>query len=390
MKIETKNQLRIDALAFIAFLLGTAQNSIAGMLDQIASSLGISLFAAGQLITAFAIANAVGTPLVVLSTTRRDRRCQLLFALFIILCGLVATASLSQMGLLLVGRAILGVGNGFFVVVAYSSAAELAPKGHSAGAMSKIAMGFGSALVFGVPLGRVVATYLSWRMIFWSMAALALLSMVLIFRWFPPLEGEKAPCWGGQRNCLKDRRINGILAASFLSFVGYSSLYSYIVPFLCQVAPPSGHEISSLLFVLGFASLLGPRIGGFLGDRIGLRRTLMGSLLLQVLALSLEPLILKHLFLSVLLLVLWMSARWAFVPVANCTLVKLVPEASEFILGVSNFVIQLGNGVGAFVGGFFIDRWPVGNLAWLSALLVLGGALAVGTLVEPRTRRGSG
>lgn len=69
-----ENIWKIHMLAFISFFVSTSEYVIAGILDQIVAWANISVSAAGQLITVFAIANALGSPLFVMATTKMDRR----------------------------------------------------------------------------------------------------------------------------------------------------------------------------------------------------------------------------------------------------------------------------------------------------------------------------
>ncbi|WP_254777114.1 hypothetical protein [Paenibacillus sp. yr247] len=56
-----QNTVKIYMLAFISFFVSTSEYVIAGSLDNIAQWAHISVAAAGQLITVFAIANAIGS-----------------------------------------------------------------------------------------------------------------------------------------------------------------------------------------------------------------------------------------------------------------------------------------------------------------------------------------
>lgn len=147
-------------------MVGTSQFALVGILAKVAASVGVSIAAAGQLITIFALANAVGTPLVILATAKTDRRNQLLLALVLILlgCGLIAAPGF---GFLVGAYGVLGVGAGVFIVTAYATAAYLAPPDRQGRAMANVSLGFSASLVFGVPLGRVVAAAYDWKVIFW-------------------------------------------------------------------------------------------------------------------------------------------------------------------------------------------------------------------------------
>src|SRR4051812_31345790 len=126
------NTWKIYMLTLISFLVGTSQFVISGILDKVASSVGVSVSVAGQLITVFALANAIGTPLFMMATAKLDRRKQLLLALAIIFLGVVSTLAFTGFGFLMVSRIILGVGTGIFVVTSYSTAANLALPGRQA------------------------------------------------------------------------------------------------------------------------------------------------------------------------------------------------------------------------------------------------------------------
>lgn len=184
------NTWKIYMLSLISFLVGTSQFVISGILDQVAASVGVSVSTAGQLITAFSLANAIGTPLVMVATAKMDRRKQLLLALAILLLGIVSTLVLPGFGFLMASRVVLGVGTGVFIVTAYSIAAKLAPTGRQGRAMSNVAMGASASLVFGVPVGRVVAAAFDWKAIFWGLGLFILLAIFAVARTIPVTEGE--------------------------------------------------------------------------------------------------------------------------------------------------------------------------------------------------------
>lgn len=54
------NSWKIYILAIVSFLVGTSEFVIAGILDMLASDIGVSVAAAGQLITVYSLAYAIG------------------------------------------------------------------------------------------------------------------------------------------------------------------------------------------------------------------------------------------------------------------------------------------------------------------------------------------
>jgi MFS transporter, DHA1 family, putative efflux transporter len=275
------NTWKIYMLTLISFFVGTSQFVIVGILDKVAASVGVSVSAAGQLISVFALANAIGTPIVMVATAKMDRRKRLLLALAIILLGIVSTVALPGFGFLMVSYVVLGVGTGVFVVTAYATAANLAPARRQGRAMSNVSLGFSASLVFGVPIGRAVAAAYDWKGIFWGIGFFTLLGIFAVARTIPSAASEAPVPLGKQFALLKNPKIAFALGVTFFVFIGYSVMNTYITPFLTSVMALSEREVSVILFALGIASLIGSKLGGFLSDRIGTARTLVGDMVVH-------------------------------------------------------------------------------------------------------------
>ncbi|WP_041711566.1 MFS transporter [Clostridium pasteurianum] len=361
------NTWKIYMLALISFLIGTTQLVIEGTLDKVAASVGVSIAMAGQLITAFSLANAIGTPIVIVAIARMKKPKQLLLSLAILLLGIVSTLALPGFGFLMVSRVVLGVATGLFVVTAYGIAAKLAPAGREVGAMSNITMGYSASLVFGVPIGRIVATAYGWKSIFWGVGILSLLAIFIIVRTIPDMEGEAPVSLNKRLAFLKKPKIAITLGVTFFMFIGYSVINTYITPFLADLMPGIGQEMSVILLALGIASLIGSKLGGFLADRIGTVRTLVGGMAIQVLALVLLSLVHRSVIVTITLLILWMIAVWTFGPTQNFNLVSLAPESSGIMLSLNSSFVQLGFAAGAGIGGITVGALSIMAITWIAA-----------------------
>ncbi|KMY52292.1 MFS transporter [Peribacillus loiseleuriae] len=364
------NTWKIYMLTLISFLVGTSQNVISGILDQVAVSIDVSLSAAGQLTTAFALATAIGTPIFIVATAKIDRRKQLLIALAIVLLGVISTLALPGFGFLMVSRAILGVGTGVFVVTAYAVAAKLAPPGRQGGAMSNISLGFSSSLVLGVPIGRVIASAYDWKVIFWGIGFFTLLGIFAVARAIPSMEGEKPIPLGKQLALLKNPKVTFALGMTLFVFIGYSVVNTYITPFLTSAIPISGGKVSTVLFALGIASLIWSKTGGFLADRLGTTRTLLCSMAVQFLSLALVSVVSGSAVGVIMLLMLWSISAWTFGPTQNFNLLSIAPEASGIMLSLNSTFVQLGFAAGAGIGGIVVGGSSILAICWIGAAAV--------------------
>ena len=364
------NTWKIYLLTIISFMVGTSQFVIVGILDKVAASVGVSVSSAGQLITAFALANAIGTPIVIVATAKMNQSKQLLLALVILLLGIVSTLALPGFGFLMASRAILGVGTGVFIVTAYAITAKLASPGRQGEAMSNISMGFSASLVFGVPIGRLITAAYDWQIIFWGIGLFSLLAIFAVARTIPAMVGESPVSLDKQIALFKKPDIAVALGVTFFVFISYSVINTYITPFLASIRPMSEQEISSILFALGIASLIGSKLGGFLADRIGIPPTLIGSMVVQALTLALLSVTSGSLIVSVILIMLWATSAWTFGLTQSFNIVSLAPEAAGIMLSLNSSLVQLGFAAGASIGGVAMAGSSIMAISWIGAASV--------------------
>lgn len=370
IKSTINSSSKIYMLTFISFLVGIAQFVFGGIIDKVAESVGVYVSTAGQLTTTFSLAAAIGTPIFMMSTAKMDRRKQLLIALTIIFFGMFFTFYLQGFQFLMLSRVLLGIGGGVYGVCAFSIVASIAPEGRKARSLSNLAMGSSAALVFGVPIGRVIASQYDWRIIFGITSFLTLISIFCVMRLIPTVEGEAPIPLGKQLSILKRIDISMALGVTFLMFVSYSVVNTYITPFMKSVIPSIEESISIVLFALGLASLVGSKLGGFLADRIGAARTLIGGIIVQVISLTIVSLFSTSEMVVVLFLIIWATAAWTCGPMLNYNLVSKAPEASGILLSLNSTFVQLGFAVGAVVGGIVVEGASIMAIGWTGMVTV--------------------
>lgn len=369
------NTWKIYLLAFITFLVSTSEYVIAGILDQVASSNNISVSVAGQLITVFALTNAFGSPLVVMATTKMNQRKLLILSLVLMVVGSVVTIRLPGFGFLIVSRIILALGSGVFAIAAKTAAANLASPEKQAGAIGTVILGFSAAIIIGVPIGRFIATAYDWKLIFVGIGILSLLAIFVIMRTIPATNNEAAVPLSKQLSYLKNPKILMGLCVTFFWQLGYGVMYSYIAPFLLTVPSLNGREVSGALFAFGIATLIGSKLGGFMTDRIGNPKTLVGGLVVHAAALVLLSTIASSPFVAIPLLMLWSFSAWSSGPGLQYNLVWLAPEASGIMLSLYGSFIQLGIAAAAGIGGIAVRGTSVHAVSWIGALSVVIAAI---------------
>ncbi|MCS7463036.1 MFS transporter [Paenibacillus doosanensis] len=358
---------KIYILAAVSFLVGTSEFIIAGILDKVAADIGVPLSAAGQLITVFSLAYAFGTPVLMAVTSRLDRRKLLLYSLGVFVLGNAAAVLLSGFAFLVASRIILALSTGVFVVTALTVASKLAPSDKQGSSIATLVMGFSTALIVGVPIGRVVASYYDWRMVFGGIGVLALLAMAAVALTIPKSGGEEPVPIGKQLALLKEPRIAVALLITFFWIAGYAIAYTYISPFLLTVTGMSEQGVSIGLFAFGIASLLGSKFGGYSTDRWGVSRTLISGMLVHAAALVLISVAGASPALMMPLLALWSFAAWSSGPTQQYNLIRQAPEASGIMLSLNSSVLQLAMAAGAGIGGVVVEQASLTSISWIGA-----------------------
>ncbi|WP_373229916.1 MFS transporter [Cohnella sp.] len=374
------NSWKIYMLAAVSFLVGTSEFIIAGILDMIASDVGVSVAAAGQLITVFSIAYAFGTPILMAMTARLERRKLMLVALGTFVIGNLITVTAPGFLPLMGSRVIMALSTGIFVVVALTVAAKLAPQGKQGSAIATLIMGFSTSLIIGVPLGRVIASIYDWKVIFAGISILALLAMYAIYRTIPRSDGEEAVPLRDQFKLLKNPKIAIALTVTFFWIFGYSIVYTYISPFLLTITEMSERAVSIGLFAFGVASLIGSKLGGYSTDKWGVPRTLVGGMMLHSAVLILLSTFSQSAAFVFPLLMLWAFSAWSSGPTQQYYLITLSPEASGIMLSLNTSVLQLAMATGAGIGGVVVNNISLSSVSWLGAAGVAVAAVTAAAM----------
>ncbi|WP_340398345.1 MFS transporter [Paenibacillus sp. FSL H8-0079] len=360
-----RNKWIIYVLALAVFLIGTIEYIITGVIEMIAEDLSVSTSEVGMLVTVFALAAAIVAPILITFTINMDRKKLLIAALsvFIASNGLMLV-DLSYETLLWV-RMIQGASGGIATVIAMAVSTRLVEEEKRGNAIGIILMGLSSSLVLGVPMGTFFSEMFGWRVLFVLIGLLSIIPLLIIYNKVPAIKEEEKMTLRMQLAILKNPTILTALLITLLYIGGYSTLFTYITPFLQATSSLSMTEISGILFLAGICSFVGSKVGGQLADAKGSKFTICIGLLLQGVTLLLFALAGVNLLVLLLVLMIFMLATWSISPAQQLYLVTLAPRNPDIALSVNTSFIQFGFALGSGLGGFVISRTSVFYLNWL-------------------------
>src|SRR5690554_3982791 len=180
------------ALAIGAFGIGMTEFVIAGILPQIAQDFGVDIPTAGLMATTYALGVFVGAPFITVLGARVPRKTMLISLAVIFTLGNVITALAPNLTIALAGRILTAFNHGTFFGIGSIIAASLVAQDRRASAIAFMFSGLTLANLVGVPAGTWLAQAYDWRMVFWLIAGIGLVTAICVALWVPRTEAGKA------------------------------------------------------------------------------------------------------------------------------------------------------------------------------------------------------
>jgi predicted MFS family arabinose efflux permease len=368
-------------LAVAAFAIGTESFVIAGLLPVIAADLQISLVATGQLVTAYALTYAVGSPILAVTFNNLDRRTVLTLALCCFIAGNLLAVVAASFAMLLASRMLMALGAGLCMPTALAVAVAITSSERRGRAIALVTSGLTVATVLGVPLGTWVGNHYGWRATFVLVAGIGAVALAgLLFGLPRGLPRNTATL--AQRLAVARRGavLHALSITAFWAMGGFTVFIYLTIPLHNLGLGPT--EISLALLIFGVAAAIGNMLGGTLADRIGPVPTATLGLITAMTALTLQSITLKFAppdyarpaFLS--LIFFWGIGGWTFYPGHVANLVRIEPHASLIALSLNASSMYLGFAMGGALGGIVLTAFSPEDLGWVGGSCV-AAALAL-------------
>ena len=364
------------ALAAGAFGIGVTEFAPMGLLPVIATDLGVSIPSAGLLISAYALGVVLGAPLMTLATGRVPRRTLLIGLAGIFTIGNALSALADNYALLMIARIITSLNHGAFFGVGAIVAAGLVPPDRKAGAVAAMFMGLTIANVMGVPLATWAGETLGWRASFWGIAMIGVMVMAALALTLPKAAAPAAGDMLAELRVLGRRRVLSALALTVIGSSAMFTVFTYITPILREQTGASLGFVTAMLVVYGLGLTVGNWVGGKFADR-SVDRTLIVTLAGLSLVLLTFAVAMPLASVSAVLIFLWGIASFALVPPLQVRVMDAAREAPNLASAVNIGAFNLGNAIGAALGGAVI----AGGLGYPAVALAGAGASALGLLM---------
>ncbi|WP_109477045.1 MFS transporter [Paraburkholderia sp. C35] len=361
------------AIALGAFALVVTEFLPVGLLPGIIKGLGVSEGTAGLTVTATAVLGFIAAPVTALTVRRLDRRIVLLGLTALVIFSGVMSAMAPNFAVLVIARLILGIGVGGFWSISITAAARLVPEDQVHKASSLVFSGISVASVVSVPMGSYIAAHYDWRMAFVVASVLSVIVFLMQLFTLPRIDVERGATIGDFAGLLKSRKVIAIYLTIVFIVAGQFSGYTFVTPYLRELARFEPNTISALLLAYGVLAVAGNFLGGSLAGR-DLHKTVYGNAALFLGALIALAALPGHPVVAIVSLLVW-ALSWGMAPVGTqLWLFSETQHAPEAAQSLNTSVFQLSISLGSLIGGVVVDHVNLHASMWTGAAIF---ALAV-------------
>lgn len=369
-----KSSVALFALAIGAFAIGTTEFTPMGLLPVIADGVQVSIPTAGMLVSAYAIGVMVGAPVMTLLFSRFGKRTALISLMLIFTIGNLLSAFAPSYTTLLLSRLFTSLNHGAFFGIGAVVAASVVPKDKQARAIAAMFMGLTVANIGGVPAATWIGQQVGWRVAFGGTAMLGLITMAALWVALPKGMPGTRPDVRRELKVLVRPEVLLAMGTTVLGSAAMFTLYTYIAPMLTELTQASPSFVAFALVLIGIGFTLGNSLGGRLADWSldGATKLILAALALTMLLL---PVLLTTHTGAAIGLVFWGAAAFGIVPPVQMRVMQAASQAPGLASSVNVGAFNLGNAVGAALGGMVIGQ----GLGYAAVPLV-GAALAAGGL----------
>ncbi|QXW36615.1 sugar transporter [Raoultella ornithinolytica] len=357
--------LRVVTLAIAAFIFNTTEFAPVGLLSDIADSFGMETAQVGMMLTIYAWVVALMSLPFMLLTSQMERR-RLLIGLFILF---IASHVLSffawSFNVLVISRIGIAFAHAVFWSITSALAIRLAPPGKRAQALSLIATGTALAMVFGIPIGRIIGQYFGWRTTFLAIGLGALVTLVCLFKLLPKLPSEHSGSLKSLPVLFRRPALLSIYLLTVIVVTAHYTAYSYIEPFVQTVAGMSGNFATVLLLILGGAGIIGSVLFGKLGNQhaSGLISIAIGLLLLLPASQNAHHLMVLSIFWGIAIMIIGLGMQ--------VKVLALAPDATDVAMSLFSGIFNIGIGAGALVGSQVSTHLSMDAIGYVGAIPAL-------------------
>jgi predicted MFS family arabinose efflux permease len=362
---------RLLTLALGMFALGTDSFVFAGILPEIAHSFGVSVGAAGQLISVYALSYALLGPTIAALAANVSRKKLLLGGIGLFVIANLGSIVAPNLGIALATRALAGLGAAMFSPTASGTGASLVPPERRGYALSIIVAGLTTATALGSPIGAVIGGLVSWHWTLVLVAALGAAAFAGILAFMPEVPLPPAISLKERLSPLTDSRVGLTLTTTVLAQIGTFIIFSYFSVVFDRATGHSATLLGGLLVLWGLAGTLSNLLTGRILDKIGSHKVVIIKLAIVAIVIVTMPITGAHLWSAAIAVTIWGACAWGVLVPQQFRLASLNPPMTAVLVGLNTSATYVGVSIAGALGAAVMPVVGSHNLGYLSSIPVV-------------------
>ncbi|MFK0003605.1 MFS transporter [Paenarthrobacter sp. NPDC090522] len=385
--------LGLLALAVGGFGIGLTEFVILGLLPEVAADFSVSIPVAGHLVSGYALSVAVGGVLVTALTAALRPKTVLCSLMVLFVLGNLISAVAGDYATMFAGRVVAALCHGAFFGIGAVLASKLVTPDRKARAISIMFAGLTIANVLGVPMGTFLGQQLGWRSTFWAITIVGVIALVGLIAYVPAQDAVERES-GQLRRELGAFTSGQVWLSILITVFGFGAMFgafTYIAPMLTDLSGMPAGAVPWMLVIFGAGLFTGNIIGGKAADG-NLEKSLLVLLSALAVVLLVFTITVHHAWAAAVTLFLLGTVGFATVPGMQTRVLLFAYRAPTLASGVNISAFNLGNAIGAYLGGTTIAAglglsspiWVGAGLALIAVALMATAALMLrGTNTSP-------
>jgi DHA1 family inner membrane transport protein len=372
--------------SLVNLVVGTGAFVVGGILDVISADLKVSVSAAGQAMTAYAMSTALLAPLMLVLTRGLSRKHALLLALGLFTLGNLVCAFAAQLWVLLAGRVLMGMGAVFTPIAAGIAVATTEPARRGR-ALSLVFLGISLSYVVGLPLGAWLGLHHGWQVPVAVVAGFGAAAMLAVAVLVPAQIHSPAAGFAGLGGVLRQPGVRDALLLTLLYFAAIFCVFAYAGPVFTALVPMGPTQLSVTLMLFGCSGVAGTLLGGWANDRFGPERSLQLQLATLGAMMLLVPFTQGQYAALLAVFMAWGAAGFGMMAPQQSRLAAMSPPHAPLLLSLNSSMLYFGTAAGAAVGGAALEHGvPFARLAWVGLPFAVLGWLLLWAGMRARAR----
>lgn len=369
-KNNFRRWLPVISLTFSTFIFNTSEFIPIGLLSDIASDFAITESKAGMLITVYAWIVALASLPLMLAFSKTENKKLMLSIVALFIASHVLSGFSTSYYMLMLSRAGVACAHAIFWSIVTPLAVRVAPEGRRSTALSLIITGSSVAMIVGLPLGRAVGLLVGWRATFLLIAALSAIVFIILAASLPKTPSDNDVSIKSLPALLRTPGLGGIYLLTVIIITGHYTSYSYIEPFLAQVAGMSNTLITIVLSIFGIVGIIGSYFFAKYFDRHQFTFIRFAVAGISIFTLLLLPSA-SNKATVILICILWGLAINSYNLSFQSEILQVAPHGTAIAMSIYSGIYNVGIGAGALVGGNVCSYMRISNIGFV------GGAIGL-------------